>query len=66
MPTLAVDIGGGTIKLLALSPEGAPVAETLARPTPRPATPDAVFALIHDMADTLPPHRLDHEKLMSQ
>jgi len=57
MPTLAVDIGGSSIKLLALSPEGAPASETLARPTPRPATPDAVFALIHDMADTLPPHR---------
>lgn len=57
MPTLAVDIGGGSIKLLLLSPEGAPVTETLAQPTPQPATPDAVFTLIHDMADTLPPHR---------
>ena len=57
MPTLAVDIGGGSIKLLLLSPEGAPVSETLAQPTPQPATPDAVFTLIHDMADTLPPHR---------
>lgn len=57
MPTLAVDIGGGSIKLLALSPEGAPVTETLAQPTPTPATPDAVFKLIHDMADTLPPYR---------
>ena len=57
MPTLAVDIGGGSIKLLALSPEGAPVTETLVQPTPRPATPDAVITLIHDMADTLPPHR---------
>lgn len=57
MPTLAVDIGGGTIKLLALSPHGEPVTETLVQPTPHPATPDAVFALIRDMADTLPPHR---------
>jgi polyphosphate glucokinase len=57
MPTLAVDIGGGSIKLLLLSPEGAPVTETLVQPTPRPATPDAVFRLIHEMADTLPPHR---------
>lgn len=57
MPTLAVDIGGGTIKLMALSPEGAPVTETLCEPTPKPAAPDAVFALIRDMADTLPPHR---------
>lgn len=57
MPTLAVDIGGGSIKLLLLSPEGAHVTETLVQPTPRPATPDAVFRLIHEMADTLPPHR---------
>jgi polyphosphate glucokinase len=57
MPTLAVDIGGLSIKLLALSPEGAPLTETLKRPTPRPATPDAVFALIRDMAGTLPPYQ---------
>ena len=57
MSTLAVDIGGGSIKLLALNDQGAPVAEPLSRPTPTPAEPDAVFALIHDMAQTLPPHR---------
>lgn len=57
MPTLAVDIGGGSIKLIALSSRGEPVTETLVEPTPRPATPDAVLTLVHDMADTLPPHR---------
>lgn len=57
MTTLAVDIGGGTIKALVLDDQGASVTETLARPTPAPATPDAVFKLIHDMAGTLPPHR---------
>jgi len=57
MATLAIDIGGGSIKLLALSSSGEPMAETLTEPTPKPATPDAVFALIHDMADTAPPHR---------
>lgn len=57
MATLAVDIGGGSIKLLALSPEGALVTEPVVQPTPQPATPDAVFKLVHDMADTLPPHR---------
>ena len=57
MPTLAVDIGGGSIKLVALSPDGALVTDTLAEPTPKPATPDVVFKLIHDMASTLPPHR---------
>jgi polyphosphate glucokinase len=55
--TLAVDIGGGTIKALVLDDQGASVTETLSRRTPAPATPDAVFKLIHDMADTLPPHR---------
>jgi len=57
MPTLAVDIGGGSVKLLVLSAEGVPVTETLVQPTPQPATPDAVLKLVHDMADTLPPHR---------
>jgi polyphosphate glucokinase len=57
MTTLAVDIGGGSIKVLALNDQGAPVTEALRRPTPSPAAPDAVFALIRDMADTLPPHR---------
>lgn len=57
MTTLAVDIGGGSIKVLALNDQGAAVTEILAQPTPAPATPEAVFALIHDMADTLPPHR---------
>ena len=57
MPTLAIDIGGGTIKMLVLSPEGEAVSDSLSEPTPRPATPDALFALIRDMADTLPPHR---------
>jgi polyphosphate glucokinase len=57
MTTLAVDIGGSSIKALALNDQGAPVTETLTQPTPAPATPDAVFRLIHDMADTLPTHR---------
>ena len=57
MQTLAVDIGGGTIKLIVLDAEGEPITETLARPTPDPATPDAVFALIHAMGDVLPPHQ---------
>ncbi len=57
MPTLAIDIGGGTIKMLVLSPEGESVSDSLSEPTPRPATPDALVSLIHDMSDTLPPHR---------
>ena len=56
MTILAVDIGGSSIKLLVLDEDGEPITETLARPTPKPATPDALVGLIHDMADTLPPH----------
>jgi len=57
MSTLAVDIGGSSIKVLALDDQGAPVTETLSQPTPAPAEPDAVFTRIHEMADTLAPHR---------
>ncbi len=57
MNTLAVDIGGSSIKLLVLDEEGDPITETLASATPEPAEPDAVLALIHDMGDTLPPHQ---------
>jgi len=55
--TLAVDIGGMSIKLLVLDAEGEPASETLARPTPIPPTPDALFTLIRDMAEKLPPHQ---------
>lgn len=57
MSTLAVDIGGGSIKALALDDQGASITEPVARTTPAPATPEAVFRLIRDMAGTLPPHR---------
>lgn len=56
MTTLAVDIGGSSIKLLVLDEAGEPITETVARPTPAPATPDALVTLIHDLADPLPPH----------
>ncbi len=57
MSTLAVDIGGMSIKLLVLDADGEPASETLARPTPIPPTPDALFTLIRDMAEKLPPHQ---------
>lgn len=57
MTTLAIDIGGMSIKLLVLNEQGEPISETLARPTPVPASPEALITLIHDMAGTLPPHR---------
>jgi polyphosphate glucokinase len=57
MSTLAVDIGGMSLKLLVLDEQGAPLSETSTRPTPMPPSPDALIALIHDIADTLPPHQ---------
>lgn len=57
MSTLAVDIGGGSIKLLVLDDEGAPITETLAHETPSPPSPDAVCALVRRMAGSLPAHR---------
>lgn len=57
MSILAVDIGGSSIKLIVLDEDGEPISETLARETPSPAEPSALLALIHDLADTLPPHQ---------
>ena len=57
MNTLAVDIGGMSLKLLVLDEQGEPLSETTARPTPVPSSPDAVITLVHDIADTLPPHQ---------
>jgi len=57
MTTLAVDIGGTSIKMLVLNAQGVPVTETLAETTPSPATPEAVFDLLVEMANTLPAHR---------
>jgi polyphosphate glucokinase len=57
MTTLAVDIGGTSIKVLVLGDDGTPAAEAVVQPTPAPATPEAVYVVIRDMAGTLPPHR---------
>jgi polyphosphate glucokinase len=56
MTTLAVDIGGGSIKASVLDDHGEAMSETLTRQTPSPAEPTAVFQLIHDMATVLPAH----------
>lgn len=53
MSTLAIDIGGGSIKFLALSDEGLTTGTSQSRPTPDPATPDAVLTLIGEVADTV-------------
>ncbi len=49
--TLAIDIGGTGIKMIALDGAGRPVSERQRELTPRPATPAAVFAVIRKMLD---------------
>lgn len=52
--TLAVDIGGTYLKAAVLDAAGATAAERIKRPTPKPATPDAVIAHIADIAAGFP------------
>lgn len=49
--TLAIDIGGTGIKMIALDARGRPASERQRELTPRPATPGAVFAVIRKMID---------------
>ena len=49
--TLAVDIGGTGIKMIALDAGGRPLSERQRELTPRPATPAAVFAVVRKMID---------------
>ncbi|MDH3202235.1 MAG: ROK family protein [Myxococcales bacterium] len=53
MSTLAIDIGGGSIKFLTLSDDGSVKAASQRRPTPDPATPDAIITVIREVADTV-------------
>ena len=53
MNTLAIDIGGGSIKFLGLSDDGSPTRTPESRPTPDPATPDAILTLICEVADAV-------------
>lgn len=57
MSTLAVDIGGTSIKLVVLDDQGEPMTDRKSQPTPSPADPDTVLELICDMAGALPPHQ---------
>lgn len=52
--TLGVDIGGTNIKASVLDPAGALVAPRMRSPTPNPATPAAVLALISELTAELP------------
>jgi len=48
--TLAVDIGGTGIKVEVLNGGGEPVTERAKLPTPHPATPESVIAIIEELA----------------
>ena len=49
--TMAVDIGGSGIKVMVLDGEGNPLTERDRQPTPQPATPDAVLAVITQLTE---------------
>lgn len=53
MRTLSIDIGGTGIKAIVLDPEGAPLTGRVRIETPHPATPEAVLAVIDELADEL-------------
>ena len=52
--TLAVDIGGTWIKALVLDHRGRPLGDPDREPTPRPATPRAVFAALRVLGARMP------------
>jgi len=56
--TLAVDIGGTGIKSMLLDAKGGQSGNRVRRPTPRPATPQAVLALIKTMLPDTPFERV--------
>jgi polyphosphate glucokinase len=53
--TLGVDIGGTYLKAAVLDRTGSVRAERVKRPTPKPATPDAVLGAIGSLAAQFPP-----------
>lgn len=52
--TLAVDIGGSGVKMMVLDAKGQPLTERLRLPTPEPATPKALLALLTEMKAQMP------------
>lgn len=52
--TLAVDIGGTGLKMLALSYEGRPLTERLRIPTPNPPTPASLLAALEKLKAQMP------------
>ena len=54
LKTLAIDIGGTGVKIMVLDARGKPLSERVRMPTPNPATPDAVLALLDQMITKVP------------
>jgi polyphosphate glucokinase len=52
--TLCIDIGGTGIKMIVLDPAGRPVNERARELTPKPATPQAMLAVMRDMVKQQP------------
>ena len=52
--TLAVDIGGSGLKVLALNHEGKPLTERLRVPTPDPPTPDRLLNCLDELRKQMP------------
>ena len=52
--TLAIDIGGTFIKTAMVDADGALISEFVTTPTPKPATPEMVIALIARVIKPLP------------
>lgn len=52
--TLAVDIGGSGLKIMALNANGKPLTQRLRTPTPNPATPARMLAAIEKLREQMP------------
>jgi polyphosphate glucokinase len=55
--TLAIDIGGTGVKMIALDLSGQPVTERTRVPTPQPATPKAVVDALNGMDESHKPYK---------
>ncbi|MBL4818777.1 MAG: ROK family protein [Deltaproteobacteria bacterium] len=49
LTTLAIDIGGTSLKMMAVDEQDQPLQEREKQPTPRPATPQAILKTLEDM-----------------
>jgi polyphosphate glucokinase len=54
LKTLAVDIGGTGVKMMVLDAKGKPLSDRFRVPTPEPAIPKSVLALLEEMKSQMP------------